>query len=268
MHGKRCCVRRAAQRWGLKVLSLEVWQLALAMGVTLFAGFVKGAVGFAMPMIMLSAFGSFLVPETALALLIAPTLVTNLAQAFRQGWRAAWESAMKYRLHIAMVMVFIPVSAAFVRVIPQPLMLVLLGVPIVLFAAVQLAGRSLAIRIEHRRRAEAGLGVIGGLYGGISGIWGPPLIVFLLSTGAGKQETVRVQGVVFLIGSVVLLVSHMFSGVLNAQTLPLSVLMVIPAMIGMWTGFAAHDRLDPVRFRRWTLVLLCLTGLNLVRRAF
>jgi hypothetical protein len=253
---------------GVPVFELEIWQLVLAMGVTLFAGFVKGAVGFAMPMIMLSAFGSFLAPETALALLIVPTLVTNLAQAFRQGWRAAWASTVKYRVHIAMIVIFIPISAAFVRIIPQPLMLVLLGVPIVLFAAVQLAGRSLAIRIEHRRRAEAGLGVIGGLYGGISGIWGPPLIVFLLSTGAGKQETVRVQGVVFLIGAVVLLVSHIFSGVLNAQTLPLSVLMVVPAMAGLWAGFAAHDRLDPVRFRRWTLALLFLTGLNLVRRAF
>jgi uncharacterized protein len=33
------------------------------MAVTLFAGFVKGAVGFAMPMIMMSAFSSFLPPE-------------------------------------------------------------------------------------------------------------------------------------------------------------------------------------------------------------
>jgi hypothetical protein len=250
------------------MFTLEIWQLALAFGVTLFAGFVKGAVGFAMPMIMLSAFGSFLPPETALALLIVPTLVTNLAQAFRQGMRAAWDSTLKYRLHIAMLVIFIPISAAFVRVIPQPLMLLLLGGPIIWFAAVQLMGRSLAIRIEHRRRAEAGLGIVGGLYGGISGIWGPPLIVFLLSTGAGKQETIRVQGVVFLIGAVVLMVSHLFSGVLNAQTLPLSVLMVIPAVIGLWAGFAAQDRLDPVRFRRWTLVLLLLTGLNLVRRAF
>ena len=40
---------------------------AAAMAITLFAGFVKGAVGFAMPMIMMAAFSSFLPPELALA---------------------------------------------------------------------------------------------------------------------------------------------------------------------------------------------------------
>ena len=150
------------------MFGLELWELALAAGVTLFAGFVKGAVGFAMPMIMISAFGSFLPKETALALLILPTLVTNLAQAFRQGWRAAWDSTRRYRLHISMVVLFLIVSAQFVTVIPQGVMYFILGAPILGFALWQLAGRSMAIRIEHRARVEAVLGIIGGLYGGVS----------------------------------------------------------------------------------------------------
>lgn len=249
------------------MFGLEIWELSLALGVTLVSGFVKGAVGFAMPMIMISAFGSFLPKETALALLILPTLVTNVAQAFRQGWRAAWGSVVRYRLHIAMVVIFLVISAQFVTVIPQGVMYLLLGGPILAFALWQLAGRSLAIRIEHRARAEALLGLIGGLYGGISGVWGPPLIVYLISIGAEKKETVRVQGVVFLIGAVVLAAAHARSGVLNHQTLPASALMVVPAMLGLWAGFRMQDRLDAARFRRWTLVLLALTGLNLVRRA-
>ncbi len=249
------------------MFGFEPWAYGLALGITLFAGFVKGAVGFAMPMIMMSAFGSFLSAESALALLILPTVATNIAQAFRQGWSAAWASVVKYRVHIVMLMIFIPISAQFVRFIPQAWMYGLLGVPITAFAALQLVGRNLAIAIRHRTRVEAGLGVIGGLYGGISGIWGPPLIVYLISIGANKEETVRVQGVVFLIGAVVLLGSHLTSGVLNAQTLPASAMMAVPAMVGMWIGFKAHDLLDPLRFRRWTLILLALTGLNLVRRA-
>ncbi len=245
---------------------LELWQVVLAAAVTLFAGFVKGAVGFAMPMIMISAFGSFLPKETALALLILPTLVTNVAQAFRQGWRAAWESVVTYRRHIAMVVVFLVVSAQFVTVIPQAAMYGLLGAPILGFALWQLAGRSLALHLRHRARAEVVLGIIGGLYGGISGVWGPPLIVYLLSIGAGKEETVRVQGVVFLIGAAALTGAHLTSGVLNAGTLPLSAAMVVPAMLGLWAGFRMHDHLDAARFRRWTLVLLALTGANLLRR--
>ncbi len=238
-----------------------------AVAVTLFAGFVKGALGFAMPLIMISAFSAFMAPPLALAALILPTVTTNIHQAFRQGWREAWGSVRAYRRLIGTIVVFIVISAQFVAAIPQPVMLGLLGVPVCLFAGVQLLGRSLALPLRHRKPAEYGLGIVGGLYGGISGVWGPPVLIYLVSVGAGKAETVRVQGVTFLIGAVVLLGAHLRSGVLNAATLPVSAALVVPAAFGMWLGFRLQDRLDPVRFRRWTLVLLLLTGLNLIRRA-
>ena len=234
--------------------------------VTLFAGFVKGAVGFAMPMIMMSAFASVLPPQQALAALILPTLVTNVMQAGRQGLGATWGSVRKYRWHIGMVAIFILVSAPLVTVVPQGPMYLLLGLPITAFALWQLAGRSMKLDVHHARRFEIVTGIIGGLYGGISGIWGPPLIVYLLSIGASKADQMRVQGVVFLMGAVILTIAHLVSGVLNPQTLPLSAVLVIPGVVGMVAGLWIHDRLDVAQFRRWTLVLLVLSGLNLVRR--
>lgn len=250
------------------MLGLDPLTLTLCLVVCLVAGFVKGAVGFAMPMIMMSALSSFLAPTMALALLILPTLVTNVAQAFCQGPAEAFASARRFRLHIAAVVVALALSAQVVTEIPKAPMSFVLGLPILAFAIWQLAGRPLAIRIEHRAAAEIALGVIGGLYGGISGIWGPPLLVLLLSLHTEKQEMMRVQGVVFLIGSLALLAAHLSSGVLDARTLPLSALMVAPALVGNLIGVAVHDRLDQARFRRWTLVLLALAGANLVRLAF
>lgn len=245
---------------------LDPFHFTLALSIALFAGFVKGAVGFAMPMIMISAFSSFLPPETALAGLVLPTVVTNLSQAFRQGRAAAWGTVVKYRRILMATVIFIAVSAGFVHVIPQDLFLLLLGLPITAFALAQLWGVNLALKLEHRARAEWILGAIGGLYGGISGVWGPPLLVYLLSIKADKLETVRAQGVVFLIGAVVLFAAHLTSGVLNSTTLAFSALLVIPAQIGQFLGTRVQDRLDQAKFRRWTLVLLVLTGLNLMRR--
>ena len=246
---------------------LEPWAAVLAVAVTLFAGVVKGAVGFAMPMIMISAFGSFMPAQTALAALILPTLVTNVSQAFRQGWRPARDSVCSYWRMVALITVFIVISAQFVVAIPQAVLFVLLGVPIVFFAVSQLLGHMLRFRVVNRGRAEVVTGVIGGLYGGISGVWGPPVLVLLLSLGAEKREMVRVQGVVFLIGAIVLMFAHLQSGVLNAVTVPLSAMLILPAMAGMWLGYQVQDRLNPDRFRRWTLVILAITGLNLLRRA-
>ena len=93
------------------------------------------------------------------------------------------------------------------------------------------------------------------------------MLVYLLSTGAGKLETVRVQGVVFLIGAVALLVAHLRTGVADAASLGFSAALVVPAMAGMFAGYKLQDRLNQAQFRRWTQVLLVLTGLNLVRQA-
>lgn len=240
---------------------------AAACAVTLFAGFVKGAVGFAMPLIMIGAFSAFLPPQVALAGLILPTLVTNIAQAFRDGPGAAWATALTYRRFLIGTVFFIFLSAQFVTVIPKVAFLLLLGVPITAFALLQLSGRPMVLRIEHRTRAEWIGGVIGGLYGGISGVWGPPLIVYLLSIKADKAETLRVQGVVFLIGAVVLLSAHLQSGVMNAGTVPFSAALMLPAMVGLVLGQRLGSRLDQARFRRWTQILLVVTGLNLIRSA-
>ncbi len=53
---------------------------------------------------------------------------------------------------------------------------------------------------------------------------------------------------------------------LSAATLPFSAALVLPAMLGQWVGYAVQDRLDQAPFRRWTQIMLILTGLNLMRR--
>jgi len=255
------------QLWTAVLGGLTPMAFTAAVMVTLFAAFVKGAIGFAMPLIMISAFAAFMPPPLAVAALIFSVVVTNGLQAFRQGGGAVWGTVIKYRRMIAMIVIFIVVSAQFLLVMPTWLLLGLLGLPVTAFALSQLAGHPWRLRLRHQRGAEYALGMIGGLYGGISGVWGPPVIVYLVSINAEKREALRVQGVVFLIGGVVLLSAHLQSGVLNATTLPLSAALVVPALLGMWLGFRLQDRLDQSRFRRWTLILLALTGLNLVRQA-
>ena len=243
-------------------------QIVMAVvAITLFASFVKGAVGFAMPMIMISGLASILPAHEALAALIVPTVVTNLFQAFRQGWRAMIASMRVWWRLIGTTCLFIALSSQLVLLIPQPLLMGALGVPIVIFAVTQLLGLQPVFHARNRALAEVLTGAVGGFYGGLSGVWGPPTSALLLSLGVEKRENVRVQGVVYLIGALVLFAGHLASGVLNAQTLPLSVALVLPSLIGLWAGFRLHDRLDPARFRRWTLVILAVSGLNLIRRA-
>ena len=90
--------------------------------------------------------------------------------------------------------------------------------------------------------------------------------MYLITLNLPKNEMVRVQSLFFLLGSVVLFFAHLHSGVLDAVTLPASIWMTVPAMLAMFVGYRVHDRLDQDVFRRATLIVLVLTGLNLLRR--
>lgn len=244
---------------------LTPFQLLLAFGVAVLAGTVKGLVGFAMPMIMISGLSAFISPEIALAGLILPTLVTNGVQALRQGIAAAWASVVRFRVFLLVGGMFLLLSAQLVRVIPAQGMLLTLGALVSLFALSQLMGRQLVLR-GASRRAEVMIGGFAGLIGGFSGVWGPPTVAYLTALGTEKSEQMRVQGVIYGLGSVALVFAHVGSGVLRAETLPFSVVLVVPAVLGMVLGNRLQSRIDQVGFRRITLWVLLIAGLNLLRR--
>jgi uncharacterized membrane protein YfcA len=230
-------------------------------------GFAKGVVGFALPLVGMSIAGSFVPYEVAVALLIVPMLVSNVVQSLRNGLGAALETARRFwRLNLAMVAT-IAISAQLVVALPERTLFAILGATVTVFAASQLAGWLPRFPRRHRARVETGVGLTGGFLGGLSGIWGPPIVMYLVALDLPKGEMVRAQSLSFLIGSFVLLFAHLHSGVLNRETLPASAWMTVPVMLAMFVGYGVHDRLDQALFKRMTLIVLVLTGLNLLRRA-
>lgn len=246
---------------------LDPQTFGLTLLTVFVAGLIKGALGFAMPMVMMSILPGLIPVDLALAGLILPTLTTNLSQSLRQGWPAAWGSVQRYWRMLAALVVLLLISAQGMALLSQTVLLALLGGPIVAFALVQLLNVPLRLPLRHQRRAEWVSGAVGGLYGGISGIWGPPVMVYLLSVDTEKRDMVRVLGVVFLVGCLAMLVGHTASGLLTARTLAFSGALIVPGMIGLWLGYVIQDRLDAARFRRWTLIFMVLTGTNLLRQA-
>ena len=245
---------------------LTPFAFVLACAVAFGAGQVKGLVGFAMPMIMISGLSSVIAPELALAGLILPTLMTNGVQALRQGWRAAWGSIRRFRIFLMVGGVMLLLSAQLVRIMPSHVMLLAIGVPMTLFAISQLLGYALILR-QASQRVEITIGALAGFVGGFSGVWGPPTVAYLTALNTEKREQMRVQGVIYGLGAVLLFIAHIGSGVIRAETLPFSAMMVLPALIGMWIGGRLQDRIDQAGFRRATLVVLLLAGGNLIRRA-
>lgn len=239
--------------------------MAIAFAIALLAGTVKGLVGFAMPMILVSGLSLVISPELALAGLILPTLVTNWMQALRQGASAAFASLKRFRIFLLAGLIFLLLSAQLVRVLPQHVMFLVIGGPVTVFVLLQLVGVPLTLA-RPTPKVEVLVGGFAGLIGGISGVWGPPTVAYLTALGTEKGEQIRVQGVIYGMGAVALLFAHIGSGVVRMQTLPFSMLLIAPAVLGMWVGGRLHDRIDQSLFKKATLIVLLVAGLNLLRR--
>ncbi|MGG7567390.1 sulfite exporter TauE/SafE family protein [Rhodovulum sp. DZ06] len=229
-------------------------------------GFAKGAVGFALPMISVSVGGSALPATMAVAGMILPGVVTNIWQTFRGGGAAAWGALREHWRLNAILFAMIALCAQLVTVLPERVLFLALGGGVTCFGLVQLLGWRPSIPPGGRRRAEALAAVIAGFFGGLAGVWGPPIVLYFLALEMPKRDMVRAQGISFLLGSLILVAAHLQSGLLSGANLAWSAAMVAPGVAGMALGQALQDRLDPVAFRRATLFVLCLAGLNLLRR--
>ncbi len=252
----------------LHILTTQYGMFAMAVtfGVMLFAGFTKGAVGFGLPMICISGVGSVMPAEIAIAALILPGLITNIWQSLRNGFGAAWASLKQYwRLNLVLLM-SIYAFAQLIVIISETALFVILGVGITFFVSLQIVGWIPHIPARLATKIQAPVGLIAGFFGGLSGVWGPPILLYLLSQKTPKIEMIRIQGISFLVGAIVLTGAHMQSGLLNKITTPLSAWLIVPAIVGMAIGFKVQDKLDQEKFRKITLIVLAVAGLNLLRR--
>lgn len=245
---------------------MPLWTFVLALCVAFGAGIVKGAIGFALPLIIMSGLSLFLDPLVALGGVIFPALFSNVWQVVRFKLPDIKDALAEHWRYVLIVCVMILIVAQIVTYLPGRVLYLVLGVPVVVLSLIQLFGVQLTIPPHRKRLSQWAIGSVAGMLGGVTGSWGPPTVLYLMALGTSKARQVLVQGVVYSISGVSLVLGHLQSGVLNATTAWFSAVLLIPTFIGMWLGFYIGDRLDADKFRKITLIVLVVAGVNLVRR--
>lgn len=245
--------------------TLPLWLWGAAFGIAFLAGVVKGIIGFALPLVIVSGLGALMSPEIALAGMIIPTVVTNIMQATRGGLRSAGKSAHQFRLFLACAAVTLLLAAQIVPLVSEKVFLLMLGLPIILYVPSQLLGWTPS-HVVQTARFDFVMGSLVGFLGGIAGVWGPPTVAYLTALNTPKAIQVQIQGVIYLCGAVFLILAHAVSGILTVATALFSVGLVPAAVAGMLVGTRIQDRINQKEFRRATLFVLFIAGLNLVRR--
>ncbi len=238
--------------------------IALICIASMVSGVIKGVVGFGMPMIFITFMTMYVDPALALGILILPTLTTNAWQACRQGTSAAIVSLYEHRWFLGITSVSLLITTQIVPLLSQTLFFICLGLFVIGLATLMLIGW------RPWRRNNIGLSIfcalVAGVGGGLSGVWGPPTVVYLSKDSLKKEAQVRAQGVIYGLCSIFLFLGHVQSGIATAPVLALGLCAIIPAFFGQWIGFKIQESINQVLFSKITLCILLVAGLNLIRR--
>ena len=218
-----------------------------------------------MPMKILGCSAALDMPVLGLAVLIMPTLVTNIYQVSLFGKAELLRSIRDFRLFLFTCLIGLFVGANLFSAAKLNALIASIGAIVLLLSLLQLVNIDAP---KGQILSSSGIfGTITGLLGGGTGIWGPTTVLYLTSIAISKQRQILVQGVTFAFSSLFLFFAHLHTGVLNQVTGILSAFMVLPAMIGMFLGVGVQSYLNQDRFRLITLILLCVGGIYLIYRS-
>ncbi len=143
----------------------------------------------------------------------------------------------------------------------------LVGTAVTLFVVTNYLKLHVTVSPGAEKWAGPVAGTLGGLLGGISTIWGPPMMMYFVMLRLSKDVYIQTVGLVWFIASIPLVIAYVRYGILTVQTTLLSMIMCIPGAIGFLVGQRLRKRINQEVFRTLLLWFLLLVGLNLIRRA-
>jgi uncharacterized protein len=240
--------------------------LVLALTLTfILAGFVKGVSGMGLPTVVIGVLGLFTAPAEAAALVVVPSLATNVWQFVAGPNRAA----LLIRVWPMLLVMAAATWAASGLLTGRHAgaAAITLGVVLMIYAGVGLA----RMHLKVPRRTEFWLGPLAGAVTGIvtaaTGVFVIPAGPYLQAIGLEKEDLVQALGLSFTVSTVALAAGLASRGAFHLSAAGASLLCTVPTLVGVFAGQWIRNRIDPETFRRVFFAGLFCLGADLAGRA-
>jgi uncharacterized membrane protein YfcA len=236
------------------------------VGTFLIAGTIKGVIGLGLPLVSLALLTVAIDLPHAMALLLVPSFITNLWQAGVGGnGRAILRRLWPFLL---MVTVTVWLGTATLTRVDLSLLSALLGVLLVVYSTVSLA--DLRLTISTRQEVWIGplVGLVSGILTGMTGTFVVPGVWFLLAIGLSRDMLIQAMGMLFSVSTFSLAVAMQGNDLLTIELGTLSVVALLPAIIGMVLGLRIRQWLSEQLFRRIFFISLLMLGTYIIANAF
>ena len=243
---------------------MTVTQMLVIAGAFIVAGIAKGAIGMGLPPIALALMTFAVRPEDALALMVIPSMATNIWQAiygrdFLRLLRRFWTMAA------TSVAALIFVAVVFGHLGSQKAM-AWVGVILVLYAALALTAWRPAVSRAAERWANPLIGAASGAVAGITGVAAVPFLPYMQSLDIDRHDLVQALGIMFLFIIGALTVALVAQGAFDSTNLVGTIAAIVPTFMGVWIGQKARNAVSPETFRRIFLFGMFIVGLHMAYR--
>ena len=72
----------------------------------------------------------------------------------------------------------------------------------------------------------------------------------------------------YSLGSILLLIGHIYSGIFNRYTFSLSIALVPLCIVGLFIGSIIRNKIEQNTFKNFTLIMILIASINLIKKAF
>jgi uncharacterized membrane protein YfcA len=232
--------------------------LAIAAIAFTLAGFVKGVVGFGFPIITLIILTLTIGLLDALAIIVIPTIVTNIWQGLagpylQDIFRRMW-------VYFLFAVMCIWITSSYLDTIDIRWPTAMLGGVLFIFALSRLLNVKIIVAPNWERPLSIPLGAINGMLTGMTGSFMVPSVLFMQAMGFKRDMLVQAMGVFFAISTIVLAVSLGRNDLISQEHLRLSMMALVPSIGGLYVGRWLRFRINEVLFQRIFLSAVLLLG--------
>lgn len=231
--------------------TLTYQTMALLALVVAVAGCVRGVTGFGGAMVISPILAVIIGPQAAVMTALVMEAFAPLPLLPRAVRMTDWKTMGPI---IAAVFVLAPIGGTLLTHTNPTTMRKAIAVILAVFSSLLLLG--IKPRLGSSLRVLFGVGSVGGILVGATGMGGPPAIMYLLGRG-GPVPQVRANLMVYVtLSSVAGLAAMSLAGGLNRSTL-ITAIGLVPVFMGAsWLAAKSSANIDETTFRRATLLVL------------
>ena len=239
----------------------KVFDNATALAIfsaILLAGLLKGTIGVGFQTVGIAFLTIITNLPNAIALLLIPSLVTNL-----------WQAGVGGKLIIILIRLWPLIITASMMVwfgsialtsVSLSYLSALLGVLLIIYSTFSLFGLRLEVKTKNERWLAPFIGLINGVLTGMTGIFVVPCVFYFQAIGFRKDTLIQSMGVLFTALTLMLIVSLKTQDILTLELSGWSAFAIFPAIIGVLIGQLIRKRIPEDVFKK--IFFLCLIFLG------